>query len=91
MSLAKFGNLFDIFGYTMLFNFVACLDFFNCLDSSVTDEFYIDETRVWCSKLKPGTLMVFLHYHENNKYNKDNAFVVSSFKTITLMSYYKGF
>ena len=27
MSLAKFGDLFDIVGYTMLFNFVGCLDF----------------------------------------------------------------
>ena len=51
MSLAKFGNLFDIFGYTMLFNFVTCLDFFNGLDYSVTDESYIDETRVWRKKI----------------------------------------
>ena len=60
MSLAKFGNLFDIFGYTMLFNLVTCLDFFNCLDYSVTDESYIDETRVWRINLGLGTLMVFL-------------------------------
>ena len=36
VSLAKLGNLVDIFDYTKLF--VACLNFFNRLDSSVTDE-----------------------------------------------------
>ena len=54
MSLAKFGNLFDIFGYTMLYNFVTCLDFFNIWDWSATDESLIDETRVWRIKFRPG-------------------------------------
>ena len=47
MSLAKFGNLFGILNYTKLLNFVVCLD------KSVTDEFYIDETRIWRIRFRP--------------------------------------
>ena len=30
-----------------------------CLDSSVTDESYMDEMRAWQTNFRPGTLVIF--------------------------------
>ena len=38
----------------MLFNFVFVW-LFNCFEQSVTDEFYVDETRVGVLNYNPGT------------------------------------
>ena len=43
----------------MLFNFVFVW-LFNYFDMSVTDESYVDETRVWRTKFSPGIYDEFI-------------------------------
>ena len=50
ITLAVFGTTFLNFGSPMLFNFVLVW-LYNYFDMSVTDESYVDETRVWRTKL----------------------------------------
>ena len=50
ITLAVCGTTFGIVGYSMLFNFVLVW-LYKYFDMSVTDESYVDETRVWRTKL----------------------------------------
>ena len=50
ITLAVFGTTFLNFGSSMFFNFVLVW-LYNYFDLSVTDESYVDETRVWRIKL----------------------------------------
>ena len=47
LTLAVFGKTFRNFWSSMLFNFVPYLAFLTIFDSSVTNESFVDETRVW--------------------------------------------
>ena len=51
MTLAVFSTTFWNFGSSMLFNFLLVW-LYNYFDVSVTDESYVDETRVWRIKLQ---------------------------------------
>ena len=46
-NLSCIWQNFEEFWFSMLFNFVLYLAFFTSLDSSVTNESYVNETRVW--------------------------------------------
>ena len=50
LSLALFGTTLWNFLSSMLYNFVLVW-LYNYFDMSVTDESYVDETRVWRTKL----------------------------------------
>ena len=50
ITLAVFGTTFWNFGSSMLFN-VVLVWLYKYFDMSVTDESYVDETRVWRTKL----------------------------------------
>ena len=50
ITLAVFGTIFWNFESSMLFNFLLVW-LYKYFDMSVTDESYVDETRVWRTKL----------------------------------------
>ena len=62
--LTVFGKIFQNFQSSELLNFVLYLAF-NCIDSSVTDDPFVEEPRVW-RKYKILILVSMLIYFLNN-------------------------
>ena len=87
---------------SMIFNFVLYLSFLTFFDSSVNDEYFVDETRVW-SKYKISILesIMSLFYLQNTpvKVLKTKRFEISNsshkfivwYVSILLLSMFAGF